>query len=123
MILLYLTSARESRYHAKCVFLYLLCQGVAELPRKAIRRSSVAFIRHSSPVSNISQSVAERASQEAGSARVMPSEEVRKFAVDSGRQSQGRSLSRFLRSAAPEREQPLEVLSGGHHQRLGVHPS
>src|SRR5918997_4707812 len=41
MLLLYLTSIRESGYHAKCVFLYLLCQGVAELPRKPISGSSI----------------------------------------------------------------------------------
>src|SRR5918998_3675762 len=52
MILLYLTSTRERGHHAKCVFLDLLCQGVAELPRKPIRRSSVAFTRHSSPESH-----------------------------------------------------------------------
>ena len=37
MLLLYLTSTRERGYHAKCVFLYLLCQGVAELRRNPQR--------------------------------------------------------------------------------------
>jgi hypothetical protein len=52
MLLLHLISIRESEYHANCLFSGFLCQEVAELLRRPIRRSSFAFTRHWSPASH-----------------------------------------------------------------------